>query len=132
MCWPPIGWLFVRGKSQIAMVVGRVCWVVVGEGSFIQRRQSIGDKTVVKKRVVVHVEFYCTSIHRRDTYTVVAVDKDAAGVFAPRFANIPVDAAVVVPAVLPTADVVFGVPKPAVVTPRQNQRKYESLSSMAY
>ena len=34
MCWPPIGWSFVRGKIQIAMVVGRVCRVVVGEGSF--------------------------------------------------------------------------------------------------
>ena len=33
MCWPPIGWSFVRGKIQIAMVVGRVCRVVVGEGT---------------------------------------------------------------------------------------------------
>ena len=48
MCWPPIGWSFVRGKIQIAMVVGRVCRVVVGEGSFIQRRHSINEKTVVK------------------------------------------------------------------------------------
>ena len=48
MCWPPIGWSFVRGKTQIAMVVGRVCRVVVGEGTFIQRRHSVNEKTVVK------------------------------------------------------------------------------------
>ena len=65
---------------------------------------------------------------RGNTYTVVAVDRDVAGVLAPRFANIPEDAAVVVPAVLPTADAVFGVPKPAVLTPRQNQRNYDRLS----
>ena len=67
MCWPPIGWSFVRSKSQIAMVAGRVCWVVVDEGSFIQCRQSVSKKTVVKIvwlliRVVVHEEFYCTPI----------------------------------------------------------------------
>ena len=48
MCWPPIGWSFVRGKIQIAMVVGRVCRVVVGEGMFIQRRHSVNEKMVVK------------------------------------------------------------------------------------
>ena len=37
MCCPFVEWLFVRGKSQIAMVAGRVCRVVVDEGSLIQR-----------------------------------------------------------------------------------------------
>ena len=46
--WQPIGWSFVRGKIQIAMVVGRVCRVVVGEGTFIQRGHSVNEKTVVK------------------------------------------------------------------------------------
>ena len=50
MCWPPI----VRGKIQIAMVIGRVCRMVVGEGSFIQRRHSINEKNGRKKRVVVN------------------------------------------------------------------------------
>ena len=64
MCWPPIGWSFVRGKIQIAMVVGRVCRVVVGEGTFIQRRHSVNEKTVVKSgwsemRVVVREGFHC-------------------------------------------------------------------------
>ena len=36
-------WSFVRGKIQIAMVVGHV-----GEGTFIQRRHSVNEKTVVK------------------------------------------------------------------------------------
>ena len=44
MCWPPIGWSFVRGKIQIAMVVGRVCRVVAGEGTFIQLRHSVNEK----------------------------------------------------------------------------------------
>ena len=48
MCWPPMECSFVRGKSQIAMVAGRVCQVVVDEGSFIQYRQSISKKTAVK------------------------------------------------------------------------------------
>ena len=39
MCWSSIGWLFVRGKIQIAMVTGHVFRVVVDEGSSIQRRQ---------------------------------------------------------------------------------------------
>ena len=47
MSWPLIGWSFVRGKIQIAMVVGRVCRVVVGEGG-IQCRHSVNEKTVVK------------------------------------------------------------------------------------
>ena len=46
MCWPPIGCSFVRGKSQIAM---GVCRVVVDEGSFIQRRQSVSEKQTVVK-----------------------------------------------------------------------------------
>ena len=50
MCWPPNGWSFVRGKIQIAVVVGHVCWVVVDEGKFIQRRQSVSGKAVVKSR----------------------------------------------------------------------------------
>ena len=53
MCWPPIGWLFVRGKIQIAIVVGRVCRVVVGEGTFIQRRRE-NEMNGCKKRVVVN------------------------------------------------------------------------------
>ena len=57
MCWPPIGWSFVRGKIQIAMVVGRVCRVVVGEGTFIQRRHSVNEKNGRKKRVVVNEGF---------------------------------------------------------------------------
>ena len=48
MCWPPIGWSYVRGKNEIAMVAGRVCRVVVDEGSFILRRQFVGEKMVVK------------------------------------------------------------------------------------
>ena len=53
-------WSFIGGKSQIAMVAGRVArW------SFIQHRQSVSEKTVVKSgwsliRVVVHEEFYCS------------------------------------------------------------------------
>ena len=54
MSWPPIGWSFVRGKIQIAMVVGRVCRVVVGEGTFIQRRHSVNETNGHKKRVVVN------------------------------------------------------------------------------
>ena len=54
MCWPPIGWSFVGGKSQIAMVAGRICQVVVDEGSFIQHRQSVGEKNGRKKQVVVN------------------------------------------------------------------------------
>ena len=54
MCWPPIGWSYIRGKSQIAMVAGRVCRVVVDEGSFIQRRQSVSEKYGCKKRMVVN------------------------------------------------------------------------------
>ena len=59
MCWPPIGWLFVRGKSQFAMVAGHVCWMAVGERTFIERRYSVSEKTVIKSqcsfiRVVVH------------------------------------------------------------------------------
>ena len=54
MCWPPIRWSFVRGKIQIAMVVGRVCRVVVGEGTFIQHRHSVNEKNGRKKRVVVN------------------------------------------------------------------------------
>ena len=50
MCWPPIGWSFVTGKSQIAMVASRVCQMVVEEGSFKQRRLSVREKTVVKSR----------------------------------------------------------------------------------
>ena len=62
MCAPPIGWSFVRDKNQIAMVAGHVCRVVVDEGSFIQRRQSVSAKTVVKSgwsliRVFVHEEY---------------------------------------------------------------------------
>ena len=52
MCWPTIGWSFVRGKSQIAMVAGRACRVVVDEESFIQHRQSV--KNGRKKWVVVN------------------------------------------------------------------------------
>ena len=48
MYWQPIGWSFVRGKIQVAMVVGRVCRVAVGAGTFIQRRYSVNEKTVVK------------------------------------------------------------------------------------
>ena len=36
MCWPPIEWSFVRGKSQIALVTGHVYQVVVDEEAFIQ------------------------------------------------------------------------------------------------
>ena len=43
----PIGWSFIRGESQIPMVAGRVFRVVVDEGSFIQHRQFISEKTVV-------------------------------------------------------------------------------------
>ena len=65
MCRPPIGWSFVRGKSQIAVVAGRV-WSLV-KGSFIQRRQSISEKTVIKSgwslnRVVFHEEFHSTKL----------------------------------------------------------------------
>ena len=42
-------WSLVRGKIQIAMVVGRVCRVVVGEGTFIQRRHSVNKKKTVVK-----------------------------------------------------------------------------------
>jgi len=45
----PIGWLFVRSKIQIAMVAGRVCQVVVDKGTFIQHRESISGKTVIKR-----------------------------------------------------------------------------------
>ena len=48
----------VRGIIPIAMIIGRVCRVVVGEGTFIQRRPQW--KNSRKKRVVVHEEFYCT------------------------------------------------------------------------
>ena len=41
-------WSLVRGKIQIAMVVGRVWRVVVGKGTYIQRRHSVNEKTVVK------------------------------------------------------------------------------------
>ena len=51
MCWPPIELSFVRCKSQTAMVTGRVCRVVVDEGSFIQRCQCKNGR---KKRVVVN------------------------------------------------------------------------------
>lgn len=47
----------------------------------------------------------------------MAVLKDAAGVFAPRFANIPADAVVAVTVVQPIAVVAFGVGKPPVVAP---------------
>ena len=39
MCWPPIGWSFIRSKIQIAMVAGRVYRVVVDEWTFIPRRK---------------------------------------------------------------------------------------------
>ena len=45
MCWP---WMVIRHKIQIAMVAGRICQVVVDEGTIIQRRQSISWKTVIK------------------------------------------------------------------------------------
>ena len=49
MCWPPIGWSFVRGKILIAMVVGRVCRVVVGEGTFIQSMKKRSKKAGGRK-----------------------------------------------------------------------------------
>ena len=49
MCWPPIGWSFVMGKIKIAIVAGRVCRVVVDEGSFIQHQQSVSDKMVINQ-----------------------------------------------------------------------------------
>ena len=59
------------------MVTGRVCWVVVGEGTFIQRRQSISGKTVVKGRWsfvrgVIHEEFYCI---QTSTFMYFAADE---------------------------------------------------------
>ena len=45
MCPPPIGWSFIRGKSQIAMVDGRVCRVVLMRGRLYSE-----DSPSVKKR----------------------------------------------------------------------------------
>ena len=67
MCWSPIGWSFVRGKSQIAMVIGHVCQVVVGEGLFIQH----SEKMVVKSLWYLDIEnsvipvFTLKSVFRR-------------------------------------------------------------------
>ena len=36
------------------MVVGRICRVVVGEGTFIQRRHSVNEKKGHKKQLVVN------------------------------------------------------------------------------
>ena len=74
MCWS-----FVRGKIQIAMVVGRVCRVVVGDGRFIQRRHSVNEGTVVKSgwsfmRVVFHEEFHCNTVFEIRTIYLCYID----------------------------------------------------------
>ena len=51
---------------QIATVTGHVSQVVVEEGSFIQHKQSITGKTVVKSgwvliKGVIHEEFCCNN-----------------------------------------------------------------------
>ena len=72
MCWQPTEWSFVRGNIQIAVVVGRVCRVVVDE-LFIQR----SGKTIVKSewsliKGVVHEGFCCSSIFRHNSLTTPA------------------------------------------------------------
>ena len=62
---------------------------------------------------------------------MVAVLKVAAGAFPPRFANSPVDAAVVVALVLPPADVAFGVVK-SVVPPIHKHESEEATHFNGY
>ena len=58
MCWPPIGWSFTRGKSQIVAFAG---WSLMRGRLY----SVVSEETVVKSRwslirVVVHVEFHGT------------------------------------------------------------------------
>ena len=53
-------------KYLLKKCPGRVCRVVIDEGSFIQHRKSISGKTVIKRkhfliRGVIHKGFYCSS-----------------------------------------------------------------------